>query len=262
MLRSNQEADDAAPDACNGHAEAVMKGVNVSSALLSHTLENLMAEHPPDARAGFAVTRLSEALIDADPEAGQACIDRLLDCGVGVQAIYDTYIPQSAHQLGRWWTDDRVGFGEVTLGMARLTEIFRRVSPTFLKGAAPRRGERTALFALVPGETHSLGIAMAADYFQRAGWAVRVELRAGIDMLADLARSQSFDLVGVSAASRRQIPVLTETVGALRSAVAPNVRIVIGGPLTGLEPAIAEQVRADRACTDAASAVALVESDF
>lgn len=230
--------------------------------LLAHALGNLLAERMADGSNGFAINQLCVALIEDNPEAGVAYVDRLLDCGVSVQSLYDTYIPRAARQLGEMWSDDTLGFSEVTLGMTRLTEIFRRLSPTFLKSGIQANHSRRALFALTPGESHSLGIAMAADYFQKGGWAVRVELRADENELARIAARHEFDMVGISAATRRAIPRAANTVDALRAVLRPGVPIVLGGPLPTYEKTAAEQIGADMAATAAVLAMMEVEKGF
>lgn len=230
--------------------------------LLAHTLGNLVTERMSVRNSAFAVRQLSTALVADGPRDADVYVDRLMECGVTVQTIYENYIPHAARQLGEWWNEDRVGFNDVTVGMTRLTEIFRRLSPIFLKTEPVRRQAHSALFALVPGEIHSLGIAMAADYFQRAGWAVRVELNATIETLARIAGSGRYDLIGLSAGSRRQIDTLKETVEAMRVSAGPEVPIIIGGPLVGLERSIATIVGADSAQTIAAAALMEAEKGF
>lgn len=235
---------------------------DVLPSLLAHTLGNLVTQRMFVQNSAFAVRQLSTALVADEPREADAYVDRLMECGVTVQTIYENYIPHAARQLGEWWNEDRVGFNDVTVGMTRLTEIFRRLSPVFLKTEPARRQANNALFALVPGEIHSLGIAMAADYFQRAGWAVRVELNATIDTLARIAGSGRYDLIGLSAGSRRQVDTLRETVAAMRVSAGPDVPIIIGGPLVGLERSIATLVGADSAQTIAAAALMEVEKGF
>ena len=227
--------------------------------LLAHTLGNLVAERMSVRNSGFAVRQLCTALVADGPRDADAYVDRLMECGVTVQTIYESYIPHAARQLGEWWTEDQVGFNDVTVGMTRLTEIFRRLSPVFLKSESNRGQSHSALFALCPGEIHSLGVAMAADYFQRAGWAVRVELQATREGLAKLAGSGRYDLIGLSAGSRRQIDKLKDTVEAMRAAAGPNVPIIIGGPIVGVERSIASIVGADSAQSVAAAALMEVE---
>lgn len=227
--------------------------------LVARALGDLASERRVNGAAGAAIDHLCAALVADSPHAAQAYIDRLVDCGVGVEALYDAYIPRAAARLGDLWLEDRLSFTAVTIGMARLTEAFRGLSPAFLKTrsagirAAPLG--RRALFALAPGETHALGVVMAADHFQRGGWSVRVELRSDAAALEAIVRAQPFDLVGISAGSRRVIPELRRTLRRLRAAASPGARFALGGPLASLEPDIAAQVGADSAHVVAARAV-------
>jgi methanogenic corrinoid protein MtbC1 len=237
-------------------------GIALSSALISRAIGDLANERAGDASAGFVVEQLCAALVEDAPSTAQAYVDRLIDCGVGVDAFYETYIPRAAARLGEMWTEDRLGFTAVTLGMTRLTETFRRLSPAFLRDRpAARTGGRRALFALVPGETHALGVVMAADYFQRRGWSVRVELRSDPATLARLVRDQPFDVIGFSAGSRRMLPGLEQAVARLRDASPSHARILVGGPIVALDPDVADRVGADYAGPAARLALAHLEND-
>jgi methanogenic corrinoid protein MtbC1 len=231
--------------------------------LAARALGRLASERSVNGTAGLAIDQFCAALLEDAPQAAHEYVDRLIGCGVGVEAIYDAFIPRAAARLGDLWLDDRLGFAGVTLGMARLTEVFRRLSPSFLKGrpAAPVADPlgRQALFALAPGESHALGVVMAADYFHRHGWSVRVELQADGATLERIVRAQPFDLVGLSAGSRRMIPDLRRTVRRLRAAARPSARFALGGALATLEPDIARQVGADCAYSAAQEAVEAIK---
>jgi hypothetical protein len=211
----------------------------VSPALITRALGDLVSERLAHGGVGFAVEQLCAALVEETPRIAHAYVDRLIDCGVSIEAIYGTYIPRAAARLGELWLEDRLGFTAVTLGMARLTELFRRVRPTFLSGGPSRPdAERvgSALFALAPGETHALGVVMAADCFQRHGWSVRVELRSDARHLAETLRGDAFDVVGLSAGSRRMIPAVRDAVARMRDVAPPSTRFLLGGALTSLDP--------------------------
>lgn len=233
-----------------------------SPALIIQALENLVSERQPAGNATFAVEQFCGALTGLAPGLALDLTDRLLDCGVSVDAFYETYIPGAAARLGEMWVEDTLSFAGVTLGMARLTEVFRRLSPIFLKTRSVPARARRALFALTPGETHALGVVMAADHFQRSVWTVRVELRSDAAALAKIAGAQDFDLIGLSACARRMVPAVADTVAALRRAVRPGTPIVLGGHLTALDGRIAERVGADLACSAASRALADVERCF
>jgi hypothetical protein len=232
----------------------------VPPALVTRALGDLASERA-GAGVGFVIEQFCAALVADAPGAAQAYMDRLIDCGVGVEAFYDAYIPRAAARLGEMWLEDSLSFAGVTLGMARLTEAFRRLSPAFLKAPPLARAPdgRRALFALTPGETHALGVVMAADYFQRGGWSVRVELMADLGALERIARAQRFDVIGLSAGSRRMIPDVRRAMGRLRAAAAPGTRFALGGPLVGLDPDVAGEVGADTAHPAAPLALAALE---
>lgn len=233
-----------------------------SPGCVTEALGNLVADRRAEGSNHFAIEQLCAALIADAPQLAHSYVDRLLDCGVSVEALYETYIPRTAHRLGEMWVDDRLGFTAVTLGMGRLTEIFRRLSPIFLKARRSATQSRRALFALTPGETHSLGVVMAADHFQRSGWIVRVELQADVMGLERLAGTQEFDLIGLSAGARRSLPVVCELVSTLRRAARPGTPIMLGGPMAALDPTIASHADVDLATTVVREALDEIERGF
>lgn len=230
--------------------------------LLAQALESFVLERQMRSGATFVIEQFCAALIADAPALALAQVDRLLNCGVGVETFYDAYLPHAAARLGDMWMDDTLSFAGVSLGMARLTEVFRRLSPMYLKDRAASAHHRRALFALAPGETHSFGVVMAADRFQRRGWSVRVELGTDAEALARIARSQDFDLIGISAGARRTVPVVARSIETLRPALRPGTPIMIGGYLPTIEPEVAALVGADLASSDAAHALALIESSY
>ena len=234
----------------------------LSAGCVTEALGNLVADRRADGSTHFVIQQLCAALLDDDPDLAHSYVDRLLDCGVSVEALYETYIPRAAHLLGEMWVEDRLSFTGVTLGMARLTEIFRRLSPIFLKSRKTARADRCALLALTPGETHSLGVVMAADHFQRYGWTVRVELQADPSRLAQIAAAQDFDLIGLSAGARRLLPMICETVTMLRRAARPGTPIMLGGPVVALDPAIGGKASVDLATSTVADALDEIERGF
>ena len=226
--------------------------------LFSRALGDVVPERLGSGCAGFAIEQLCAAVLDDMPRAAHTCVDRLIDCGVSVNAIFDTYIPRASARMGEMWVEDAIPFTAVAVGMSRLTEVFRRLSRTSLKErlaatARPLGGQ--ALFALGPGETHALGVVMAADCFRRNGWSVRVELKADSGELERIVRAEPFDAIGLSAGSRRAIPDLRGIIAGLREAAHPATRFLLGGPLARLDERVAEQVGADIAVSTAQQAV-------
>ncbi|MCU0854043.1 MAG: cobalamin B12-binding domain-containing protein [Rhodobacteraceae bacterium] len=240
--------------------EAVSAG-GPASAFIKQALGNLVLERQIDGTGGVAVEQLCSALVADAPRLAVAYVDRLLECGVSVDALYETFIPRAAARLGEMWLEDLLPFTGVTLGMARLTEVYRGLSPIFMKDRAPVRRARRALFAAAPGEHHTLGVVMAADHFQRRGWSVQVELQAGRTELARIVRDNPFDLIGLSAGSRRMVPVVEETIATIRPIARHDTRFVLGGALVSLEPGIAARIGVGSAESAAAASMQECERD-
>ena len=223
--------------------------------VLAFALGSLVTERQGDVTASAVVEQICDALVGEAPGAAKALVERLIACGISVDALYDTFIPRTAARLGELWLEDALSFTAVTLGMARLTEVFRGLSPSYMKARRPTGRDRRALFALVPGEQHALGIVVAADQFQRAGWIVQVELQASAARLEDIVQSQRFELVGLSAGSRRVLPALEATLGRLRGVAAPGTRFALGGALVRGDPELVRNLGADTDCTNVKDAL-------
>ncbi|MEL6476922.1 MAG: cobalamin-dependent protein [Pseudomonadota bacterium] len=189
-------------------------------------------------------------------------VEDLVRRGQALDRIYLGQVAGAARRLGVLWEEDTISFAEVSMGLSRLHMLLRRLSPSFGKdrtAAGP-----TALLAVTPGETHALGIVITADFFARAGFATRVELAPTLDDLLDHLRDPELRLVGLSASASRFLPVMTETISALRRARADSpIAIMAGGAaFDRLEDrdAAARQVGADSIATDPEQAVQTARS--
>ncbi|MEM7530349.1 MAG: B12-binding domain-containing protein, partial [Pseudomonadota bacterium] len=116
------------------------------------------------------ISELCQALIAEDDRAAFEFIEQRRVEGASLENVYLDDLSEAARALGRLWDDDRISFVEVTLGTSRIYAIMRAMSPRFHTPAKINR--RSAVFASVPGETHTLGIDMAADLFRQDGWEI------------------------------------------------------------------------------------------
>ena len=207
----------------------------------------------PSATEIGMIDRLCDALICDDPRTAADMIDAARQAGVSADAIYTDYISDAARRLGERWVADTASFFDVTLGLSRLHAILREIQPSFLGAETPALDGCTALLAPVPGETHMLGVTIAADYFRRAGWSVDLGTASGLDAIIAAAQRTPYAMLGLSASSRQMIGTLAETIVALRYAC-PQTAAVVGGYITELEPDIANIVGADASTGDAADA--------
>lgn len=188
--------------------------------------------------------RLCAALIGPDPKAAGEMLFAAHARGATHEELCLFHVGDSALQLGRMWDNDDISFQDMALAAGRMLHILRdlrEIAPPF-----EPRGNRSALFATVPGERHVLGITIAADVFRDAGW--EVDLRLGLSEveLNHAIRVGGYPIVGFSASSAERIRALGRVVVESRLA-SPKALIFVGGNVARLEPDIALRVGADAA---------------
>lgn len=182
------------------------------------------------------IVELCQALTSRDQFEAADFINRVRAEGASIEAVYLKYLAAAARLLGDWWTDKRASFADVTIGTSRIYGIIRglRRHP-----ANPiNEVERSAVFASVPGETHTLGIVMAADMFRRDGW--DIELRVGLEQkqLVEEIKRLAPDFIGLSVSGRHSLGVLSRLVIALQISSAATPILVAGQSIEELEPEI------------------------
>jgi len=115
---------------------------------------------------------------------------------------------------------------------------------------------RRALLAPARGDQHTFGLAMASDFFRRAGWAVWDLPTASNGDLARLVRREWFAVVGFSVSCERWLDAARSAIRAIRGASSNGaLSVMVGGPLFLNHPELAAGVGADATASDAQQAV-------
>ncbi|WP_322893533.1 MULTISPECIES: cobalamin-binding protein [unclassified Yoonia] len=197
---------------------------------------------------------LCAALLSADDKAADQFILAARRDGVQPGAISRGYVAGAARQLGEMWDDDRISFIDVTLACGKLYGIIRGLrhvlAPTLVEG----RESRPALFALVPGETHTLGIEIATDHFRRDGWEVDMLIGLDHDSLLNEADRRHYQAIVLVANSDRMLEPLTRLSLALRI-TQPLAHLVVAGSIQDHYPDILHLVGAEAVMSDLDSAI-------
>jgi len=182
-------------------------------------------------------------------------VEMLVRRGVSVEGIYFELLSPAAKLLGEWWEQDICTFADVTVGLCRLQQlVYEYADRVHVEGGG---GDgRTALFALTPGDQHSLGLIMVVEYFRQAGWRTICMPDATAQDLEDVVQTERFDLIGFSMANERWLEPLTPLISRLR-AVSRNasVRVMVGGRAFAENPDRVAMVGADQTAGDAREAV-------
>lgn len=225
--------------------------------VVSDTREAVARQQAPGEIPSPHITDLAQALADTDHSRADGMIEKLLNSGVGVQDLCLDHLAPAARELGAWWERDTMQFADVTMAAARIQSILRTIPANRPRLVQP--GDHRALFAAVPGETHTLGVIMAADHFRRLGW--DVGLLIGMDA-SELGRTLAKDertLIGLSCAGRHSAPSLVRVVEEIRRD-RPDMGIVLSGNILNDAVAMADLPPVDGIVDGMARAEAVLQT--
>jgi methanogenic corrinoid protein MtbC1 len=206
------------------------------------------------------IDEFARLLLASDVEVAYSYIDAIRSRGVVMEAIYLELLAPTARRLGEMWEQDLCGFADVTVALCRLHEVLRGLSPVFRADADTAPLSRRILLAPVPGDQHTFGLLMVADFFRREGWDVWSEpVESRVDLI-ELVQRQWFSVVGLSVGGDTGLVSISAIIHELRKASRNrSVGIMVGGPLFIKEPELAVQVGADATAMDGRHATVQAE---
>lgn len=206
------------------------------------------------------VLDFTQLVMDRDDAAIHGHLAALRARGVSVESLYVGLLAPAARRLGELWDDDRCHFADVTVGMGRLQQIMRGLSTAFGTEIDPPAGGRRALLMPAPGDQHTFGLSMVAEFFARAGWEVVGVMDPQATGFEDRVKEEWFDLVGISAGSTTRLESMLSCIAKVRRlSHNRSVAVMVGGPLFVTHPELVEQLGADGVVTDGQHAPALAE---
>ncbi|MDA0721618.1 MAG: cobalamin-binding protein [Proteobacteria bacterium] len=212
-------------------------------------------ENVADLPTQSEIDLLCAALLSGDDRAADQFILAARRDGVDTAAISRGYVAGAARKLGQMWDDDRISFIDVTLACGKLYGIIRGLRHVLAPQIIQGRETRPALFALVPGETHTLGIEIATDHFRRDGWDVDMLMGLDHDAMVAEADLRHYEAIVLVANSDRMLEPLTRLSLALRI-TQPLAHIIVAGGILDHHPDILRLVGAEAVMADLDSAIA------
>ncbi|WP_306116510.1 MULTISPECIES: B12-binding domain-containing protein [unclassified Roseovarius] len=177
---------------------------------------------------------LCTALISDDDTAAAEIISGVRADGTPPDVVYLKYLAAAARMLGEWWIEDRADFVQVTIGTGRMFAIMRGMRHLFVSNV-PAPG-KTAIFASVPGEDHTLGVRMAADIFRKEGWEIALKIGLDHDELVTEVERSPGRIVGLSIGGRHSVDALSRLVVALHICSPGTPLLVSGQNIDAIRP--------------------------
>ena len=201
-----------------------------------------------------------QLMLDADDSGWEVMTDRLQGRGVALEDIYLGLLAPASQELGRLWEEDRCSFTDVTVAVGRLQRVLRSLSPAFGHEVDhPQEGRRVLLLP-APGEQHTFGLSIVAEFFRRAGWEVVGDSEARAADPAALVRSEWFDVIGISVGSEARLDWLASGIAAVRNASRNRaISVLVGGPSFAADPSRVRLVGADGTASDGRQAPIMAE---
>jgi methanogenic corrinoid protein MtbC1 len=210
---------------------------------------------PVDQPDHNSIEAFAELAVGCDDDAAFAHVEHLLASGASVESILLELLAPTARYLGDLWETDSEDFVTVTLGVSRLHRIMRRLGDSLYNESHAAGCGESVLLTIIPGDQHSFGLSMVAEFFRRAGWNLCTGPFETHQELISLVQYHWFDVVGFSVSSDRRLNELKEDISIIRrDSRNRHVGIMLGGPLIIMQPELLSSLGADMMSVDAAAA--------
>ncbi len=205
------------------------------------------------------IKELVRMVLLPDDGSAMACVEAMRLRGIPVETLFIDLLTPAARHLGELWEEDLCNFADVTVGVGRLQQAMRNLSPGLVTRPPQGGSHRAVLLAPSPGEQHTFGLVMVGDFFRSAGWDVDGGPAPSLDAEA-LVRRNWYDVVGFSLASDVHLPRLSTAITAVRKAsMNPRVGILVGGPMFLRQAGLASEVGADAVAINGSLAPEIAE---
>jgi MerR family transcriptional regulator, light-induced transcriptional regulator len=215
-----------------GEAVAALRGDRPADPIAAAGLgEGRQAAAPAPREMASAIGDLSErylqALRESNAKLALAIADEALDAGADIATIHSQLIGPAMKTIGELWERDVISVADEHLATEISERVAARVFWRALNGR-PRRCERVVM-AAIQGEQHALGLRLAADVLDSAGFDV-LYLGANLPLTALLqtCRAHRPNVLGLTVSMPLNIPTLAWEVSQIRMLECPP-RVMIGG---------------------------------
>lgn len=196
-----------------------------------------------------------QALLSVDRNEARKLIRAALRSGARIQDLYKYVFEPVQKEIGRLWQMNHISVAQ---------EHYCTATTEMLLGEINReceeidRGPHFFLGTCVAGVQHSIGIRMISELLGSNGWKVYYTgANTPSANLVDLISKFHIDVLGISAATAKDLGQVRELIGAVRTSNKAKTKIMVGGRIFNEYPSLWKKVGADATAKDALAAVDL-----
>lgn len=201
------------------------------------------------------IEQFTALTLGGSEEAALIHVEALVAQGMSIEHVFINVLAPSARQLGDMWESDTADFANVSLAMSRMQRILRILAERSSDATTRTGVGESVLLTTIPGEQHSFGLSMVAEFFRRAGWNLSTGPFRSHQELTSLVHNHWFDVVGFSVSSDRMLDGLKRDVDEIRrDSCNKLVAIILGGPMVAARPELGAAIGADMISIDATTA--------
>ena len=201
-----------------------------------------------------------QLLLHQDDVSIAGFIATLRSRGMTIDVLLLDLLATAACRLGGLWEEDCCDFTDVTIAVGRLQQLLQVLSPLWAADAELPANARRVLLVPSPGEQHTFGLSMVAEFFVHAGWEVAGGRGAYRDEAVDMVSREWFDVVGFSVGTDARLDWLTACIAAVREkSCNPGIGILVGGAVFVAHPDYVAVVGADATSRDGRQAPIVAE---
>ena len=231
----------------------IIEAETIPRLVLAHQEEIAIDGRPDEAAQAIdpeSVRKLASLVLSPDHDLALSYVRSLRDQGVRRERLFLDLLGPTARYLGRLWEEDLCDFTEVTVGLCRLHQLVREMSPGFMRNGNGAEVKR-ALLAPVPGEQHTFGLLMVTEFFRREGWDVWGGPSASHGDILEIVKAEKFTVVGFSVSCDDRLDELTEWIQTIRNhSRNREIGVLVGGRVFTDNPELVRQVGADATALD------------
>jgi 5-methyltetrahydrofolate--homocysteine methyltransferase len=191
----------------------------------------------------MVLDKISNAVIDPDPEEVERLVNKALEAGLRPGEIINKGLIKGMDVVGKMFKENEVFIPEVLMSARAMHAGLDILKPMLTD--AEERAKGIFVIATVKGDVHDIGKNLVAMMFEGAGFKV---LDLGVDVHPDkvvsAAKENDADLVGLSTLLTTGLDSMKDTIEALAKAgVKDKAKIIVGG--AAVTPKEAEAMGAD-----------------